>query len=151
MKIIKTNSVSESDISMYFGSLDSYAQAYAVDMPRSVDVSHFDYYESREYNRQKQLKSASFCLVPSQIKTSQRGRFLLMHLFVRALGMLGSLDSTYSLFYKHQTAGNLHLKRPDKRLIRMHYTSDLKAGMPADAVRNVLHKMDLESILKEKY
>jgi len=151
INIIETNNIQDSDIKIYFGELNDYFKIHRIKVPINLISSNFDNWSNRNYNKNKQLTSASYCIVTSKTKNSKRGVYNLKKQFLKSLGLLGNLDNEYSIFYKSQTEGNSQLKRNDKRLIKIHYNDSIKAGMNSNEIKEVLNSIDLATIIKEKY
>ncbi len=151
IKIIETENFDDSDIEIFFGELDEYFIKNNIKAPGKINLDEFDNWNNRSYNSKKQLTKTSFCIVPSRTKDSKRGNFNLKKLFLRSLGLLGELKSEYSVFYKYQTQYNSHLSKNDKKIIKIHYDESIKAGMKLEEIELALNKVDMPTILKERY
>lgn len=150
LEIIETNELQKAQISIHFSDLEDFAALEKIELP-GVDLSHFDHWNSRKYNKQFQLERSAFCLVPNRITNNQRGTYNLQRLFLKSLGLLGDLDNEYSIFNTRQTDNNRTLSKNDKRLIKIHYLPGIKPGMNRIDVDTFLDKeLDLEELLKEK-
>lgn len=149
LKIMEAAQPDKAQIKIHHKEIREFASIEKVTLP-ATDLSGFDHWSSRSYTRQYQLKKVAMCLVPARIKDDQRGSFLLQQQFLKSLGLLGKTENEYSIFYKHQTNGNRNLSKNDKRIIRIHYLPEVKAGKSWDEVSRHLDKeVDLEKLLKE--
>lgn len=149
LKITEVTAREEAHIAIYFTTLDQYAAQEKVKLPE-VDISHFDHWIARKNNANYQLKNISFCIVPSTIDR-KRGNFRLQNLFLNALGIQGEQDNEYSIFHKYPTDHNRSLSKNDRRIVKMFYLPQVKAGMNSNDLSEVLDaSVDMEMLAKEK-
>ncbi|QED36663.1 hypothetical protein FK178_02565 [Antarcticibacterium arcticum] len=150
LEIIETTELQKAQIAIHFSDLEQFAALENIKLP-GVDISHFDHWNSRKYNKQYQLERSAYCIVPNLITNNQRGTYNLQRLFLKSLGLLGEVDNEYSIFYPRQTDNNRSLSKNDKRLIKIHYLPGIKPGMNKMEVESFLDtKLDLEELLKQK-
>ena len=149
LEIKEVTAREEAQIAIYFTSLDHYAAQEKVRLPE-VDISHFDHWIARKNNFNFQLQNISFCIVPSK-EDDRRGNFRLQNLFLNALGLQGEQDNEYSVFHKYPTDHNRSLSKNDRRIVKMYYLPQVKAGMQTNELSQVLDdSVDMETLAKEK-
>lgn len=149
LEITEVTAREEAQIVIYFTSIDHYAAQEKVRLPE-VDISHFDHWIARKNNSNFQLQNISFCIVPLT-EDRKRGNFRLQNLFLNALGIQGEQDNEYSIFHKYPTDHNRSLSKNDRRIVKMYYLPQVKAGMQSNELSQVLDaSVDMEMLAKEK-
>lgn len=146
----ETVNISVADIVMYSGDLKDYLRLTNTNVLNNI-TSKYDNWNDRKYNANRQLTSASFCVDPKKTKTPDRYRFLFKKGILKSIGLWGRSDDEYSIFYKYNTKYNLRLNKNDKRIIKLHYNSNIKAGMSLSELKEtILQDIDVEAMLKQK-
>lgn len=150
MKIVEATDGSDVQITVFFGELKDYFLATKNKLPLAVDFKMSNW-SNRTYNKQYQLMKTSFCIVPSKIQKYNHGTFYLKNLFLKSLGLLGVNDDSFSLFYKYSTDNNDNFSKSDKQIIKLHYDTNIKAGMNLEQEKNTVNNsIDLEALVNEK-
>ncbi len=150
IKIIEVTSEEQANITMFFGDLDIYLKmiesGYLI--PRT---NTFDNWSSRKHNNKNQLTSSGFCVDIKRVKSKKRARWLIKSGWLKSLGILGTLDSDRSVLFKYNTKNNSNLNKIDKRIIKMHYSNNIKSNMSSEEVQSILStKINIDEFLDEK-
>jgi len=146
----ETEDKEKADILMFLGNLNDYFQYINSILPDYLP-GNLDNWANRKYTTTKQLMSATFCVDTEKTKTPDRFTYLVKRGILKSIGFWGQSDNEYSMFYKQNTRYNSNLSKNDKRVIKLHYNSSIKANMSVSELKETLLKnIDIESLLKEK-
>ena len=146
----ETTEREKADIIMFIGDLQDYFRYIKSDIPINL-TNNFDNWNNRKYTPAKQLRSATFCVDPQKTKTPERNRYLIKRGILKSIGFWGQSEDDYSMFYKYNTKNNLRLSKNDKRVIKLHYNSSIKANMSvSESKETILKNIDIEFLLKQK-
>lgn len=146
----EVNTPKEADITMFFGELNDYFRYMNIDIPLNIP-DNFDNWNNRRKNANRQLIRASFCVDPAKTKTPERCRYIIRKGILKSLGFWGESSDPSSIFYKDNTTENQNPNKNDMKIIKFHYSGNIKVGMTALETSEILYdKIDMEAVLKEK-
>lgn len=146
----ETHDKKEADIILFFGELSAYFRFVNSNAPVNI-TSNFDNWCNRRYTQNYQLINGTLCVDTEKGKTPERCRYNVRRGILKMMGFWGESSDRSSIFYKYNTRENLRPSKNDMKIIKLHYNSDIKAGMSAPETSEVLYnKIDLESFLKGK-
>ena len=141
----------EADIHIFFGELKEYPEKYKISYWNELLANNtFDNWSDQKYNNKYQLISTSYFIDTSRTNSTVRGIYNIKRLFLKSMGLLGSIDSKGSLFDYSPNEPVTRFYREDKRLIKLFYSDSIKAGMNLSEVNKALETLDLESLYKAK-
>lgn len=146
LKFTETKMQKEAEIVIYFGSLKDYFNDLNINHGTINDLN-FSNWTSRSYTPDYMLKNTSFCVDPNKISDNNYGKYLVCNQFLKSLGLLGSTDDEYSIFYTTLKGRNYMMSKTDKKFLQMHYNKGIKAG-ETEVVKRLLEDIDLDSLLK---
>jgi len=150
LEFVETNRTENSNIIIYFGELKDYFDFTKRTIPQNI-LGNFDNWSNRKYNDHNQLTHSSFCIVTSKTKNTKRGRYNIKKLFLKSIGLLGSLPHENSIFYKYNTTYNSRLSKNDKRIIKIHYDINVKAGMTkSESIKAIKENINIENLIDSK-
>ena len=140
----------DSHISIYFSSLKDYFKKEGIKdmLPSDHNLS---YWSQRRYTPEHSLLRTSFCIDASGVDGTNPGLYMFKHMFLEAMGLMGDCIYPESIYYSIYTGANHKFTRYDKRFAMLHYNENIRAGMRESEVWDVMDKIDLESIRKEKF
>lgn len=148
--IVETENPSQANIHIYFGEILDYFQKFSINGLNSLVSENTDSWSWRKNKPGGQLLTSSYCIVYTKIKSDFRKEYLLKYLFLKSLGFLGNIDSRSSIFNTSYAEPVVDLFDNDKKLIKLFYSPNIKAGMILSEVENALNEMDLEALATAK-
>ncbi len=151
MQFVETKTQKEGDIKIYFGAIEDYIKDFNIPIQKFFASPNFDHFSYRNNDNNGRLSNASFCIVPEKTNSYDRGTLNFKRLFLRSLGMMGYLNSRRSIFYANANPPSPSFSRKDKRLVKLLYSLEIKAGMNEFDLNKVLFEMDLKTIISTKY
>tara|TARA_Y100000034_G_scaffold105927_1_gene134149 strand:- start:504278 stop:504850 length:573 start_codon:yes stop_codon:yes gene_type:complete len=151
MQLVATKTQKEGDIKVFFGPIEDYIKDFNIPIKKFLANPNFDHFFYRNNDDKGRLSNASFCIVPDKTNSYDRGTLNFKRLFLRSIGMMGYLNSRRSIFYANANPPSPSFSRKDKRLVKLLYSPEIKAGMNEFDLNKVLFEMDLKTIIATKY
>lgn len=145
--INQTNDYNQAQIKIYFCSLPDYFKKENIKHGEFANPN-FSNWNSRKYSNEYQLTATSFCIDPSKVNTRKYGKYQLQKSFLKALGILGTVEDDYSILNKIYTKKNHKFSKKDMRYIKMHYSELIKKGQNEIKITDYDY---IEKLLKEKF
>ena len=145
--VVRTNQ-KDFDIIMFFGTLRDYANFTGVNV-RLKGGTIYGSWGDRRWNKEYELTYASACIDPSRLKSNISGVFLVKQQFLRTLGLLGGIESQYSIFNIEGFDNNKSLSKKDRQFIRLHYNEKVKTGLErGDLIEAIKEIRNLKAFVK---
>ena len=151
LQIVEVDNRNVADIQVYFGALEDYFEEHRISFTGEIESEKFDNWHNRTFNENKELITASYCIVPSKAYEYDRGTYNVKNLFLKSLGHLGNLFKNNMLIALDSGLAQTKFTRQDKRIVKIHYDSRIKSGMSLKEVNAVLNAMDLQLLINEKF
>lgn len=149
-KIIETKNETDYDILIFFGKKAEYYD-YTNNKTAKIITNNGSTYSQRKSNYEGQLIFAGFCLDVTKIKNYQKGQIYLQKFFLKSLGLRGESENDYSLYYKRFKNNGAWFNKNDRRILKIHYSEEIKVDMTIEETRLVLKNLiNFKKIFKEK-
>lgn len=140
----------QSDIVVYFGSLDNYSTIYQIDIPELIKKQR-NHWLSLKWSPAYNLINAFICINPFVIEYYNYGQYLLKKSLIQSLGLTGKSKSEHNILVGYPTETNSVLKKADKQFIKFHYHNNIPSGSSKKLIRNeILMNFDIDKFLKAK-
>lgn len=150
LKIVETKDETDYDILIFFGKKADYYDYTNNDMAKIIE-NNSTTYSQRKSNYKGQLIKAGFCLEVTKTNHYQKGKVNLQKLFLESLGLRGESENDYSLYYKGYRNNGVWFNKNDRRILKIHYSDEIKPDMTIEETRLVLkNSFDFKKLFKEE-
>lgn len=130
-----------------FGDLLEYFNENELDL--NLMITSFGTWYNIKYGKDRNIKSAKFCIDPMRIDDFKYGTHCVNRLFLNSLGLTGEIKNTTSIF-RDEEQGFI-MSRRDKQMLKLHYLEEVKPGMVKEDLEQLFEsEVDLGLVMKMK-
>ena len=149
-KIVETKNESDYDILIFFGKKKDYFD-YTNNKTYKIITGKSKNYRKKVSNHKGQLVKASFSLDVNKTYHYQKGKVYLQKYFLESLGLEAESENDFSLYYKGYKNNGAWFNKNDRRILKIHYSNEIKPDMTIEETRLVLkNSFDFKKLFKEK-